>query len=125
MNNTPTTYVAVLIAVITAAVTLWTQRGGARARRQTSALEERAASLDEFKALREAAYQDIDLLRGELARLREEVQEARDEVQASRVQIAERDRLVSAASDHIRVLRPLIDSPPPLPEILRSNGIGL
>jgi hypothetical protein len=99
--------------VITAFVTLWTQRGAARAQRRTTAIEERSLGLEEFRTLRESAMQDLATMRDEVAGLRGEVRDVRE--------------TLSVASDHIRELRPLVPNPPGapvLPAKLRQQNIG-
>lgn len=113
MDAEPTGIAAIVVAVITAAVTLWTQRGGARARRRTAALEERAQSLAEFKTFMSWSETELREQREQISSLRGEVRGAQ---QTARV-----------ASDHIRTLRTLVPSPPgppPLPDILRDHVGG-
>ena len=112
--NEPTGAAGVLIVVITAFVTLWTQRGAARAQRRTTAIEERSLGLEEFRTLRESAMQDLANMRDEVAGLRIEVHEARE--------------TLGVASNHIRELRPLVPNPPgapALPARLVQKNIGV
>lgn len=113
------TIAAILIAVVTGGVTLWTQRGGARAKRRTAAIEERAQALAEFQTYMEWATKDVTQLRVEVTALREEVSSARLEGSKAKA-------VLEAASEHIRLLRPMVPppGPPELPEILRRNGVG-
>lgn len=106
----------VAIAVITAGVTLWTQRGAARARRQTAAIEERAQGLEEIRFMRDALKQDI-------TELREEVTTLRTEVRTARLEASEHALTVTIAAAHIRELRPLVPAErlPPLPDVLRDR----
>jgi hypothetical protein len=99
--------------IITAFVTLWTQRGAARAQRRTTAIEERSLGLEEFRTLRESAMQDLANMRVEMAGLRSEMYETRE--------------TLGVAFDHIRELRPLVPNPPgapALPAKLRQQNIG-
>lgn len=115
----PAGVAAILIAAVTGGVTLWTQRGGARAQRRTAAIEERAQSLAEFQTYMEWAKKDVESLRGEVTTLREEVTSAR-------LESSQNAAVLAAASAHIRILRPLVPppGPPALPELLERHGIG-
>lgn len=111
--NEPTSWAAIAVALITGVVTVWTQRGGARAQRRSALIDERSQGLREFKVLREAAMEDLASVRAEVAVLREDVREAHD--------------TLLIASEHIRVLRPMVPvppGPPALPDRLRQYNIG-
>lgn len=116
MTADATVVSGIAIALVTAGVTLWTQRGAVRARRQTAAIEERAQGLAEFQALRDAAMQDV-------AHLRQEVADLRTEVRSARLEASEHALTVTIATSHIRELRPLIPASqrPPIPESLRTH----
>jgi hypothetical protein len=108
---------SIIIATITACVTLWTQRGSARVRAQSATIEERAQSLAEIQALRTMAIE-------EMHRMREEVSAARIEVGDLRAEATRYAYLIDVATGHIRVLRPMVPSPPgppPVPEPLRDR----
>lgn len=113
MNDT-TGVAAIVVALITAGVTMWTQRGGARAQRRTAVIEERALGLEEFKILREAAMHDLSVMRDEVAVLRSDVSDARD--------------TLAVASTHIRTQASMIPDPPgppDLPDLLKQKHIGV
>lgn len=101
---------ALAIALVTGAVSLWTQRGGTAARRRSVDLEARAQGLDEFKALREAAMEDV-------ASLRDEVKELRSDVETAHDRAARNASLLDAALAHIHLLHPLIPNPPGAPDL--------
>lgn len=112
MNGTAA-LAAIVVALITGFVTVWTQRGGARAQRQSAIMSERAQGLEEFRVLRVAAMEDLAIVRAEVAVLRHDIRDAH--------------HTLNVASDHIKTLRPMVPvppGPPDLPEQLRQRNIG-
>lgn len=117
MSVDATSVATVLVVLITSGVTLWTQRGGKRAKDRTAAIEERSQSLAEITALRTMAIEEMN-------RMREEVSAAREEVGSLRAEATRYAYLIDVATGHIRVLRPMVPSPPgppPVPEPLRDR----
>lgn len=123
----PAGLAAILIAFITGGVTLWTQRGGARAQRRTAAIEERAQSLAEFQTYMDWATKDVTQLRVEVAALRDEVSTTRLEASQAATKLAVKTAVLAEASTHIRVLRDMVPppGPPQLPNSLREHNIGI
>lgn len=124
----PTVLATLLVAFITGGVTLWTQRGGARARRQTEYIAARNQDLVEFQTLRDTALDEARELRDEQRDLRTEMEDLRKEIHALRAESSECSLLLSIAGSYIRIIRPMIPDTvkaPPLPDVLKSKGIGV
>jgi hypothetical protein len=66
-------------------------------------MDDRTQGLREFQVLREAAMEDLSAVRTEVAGLRQDVDDAKI--------------TLAVASEHIRVLRPLVPIPPGPPEL--------
>ena len=124
----PTNAAAILVAVITGGATVWTQRGSARARKQTAIDTARAQNLAELNALRDTALEEAKELRDELREMRDEMDALRKEIRSLRNEASENSLLLNIASSYIKVLRPLVPQSadaPPLPDILKINDIGV